>query len=109
MKNEETTTRGQARKGDRPREGRLWENRELMDKNRIEGRHGAISWHNTTKSSGMPVEVNSAAVRWSNVQLPGEISRTRVREKSAEIIVIEEMSRGLGDARLNFDTGGLTR
>ena len=57
----------------------------------------------------MPVEVNSAAVRWSNVQLPGEISRTRVREKSAEIIVIEEMSRGLEDARLNFDTGGLTR
>ena len=80
-----------------------------MDKNRIEGRHGAISWHNTTKSSGMPVEVNSAAVRWSNVQLPGEISRTRVREKSAEIIVIEEMSRGLEDARSNFDTGGLTR
>jgi hypothetical protein len=28
-------------------EGRLGENRELMDKNRIEGRHGAMSWHNT--------------------------------------------------------------
>jgi hypothetical protein len=107
--NEETTTRGQARKGDRPREGRLWENRELMDKNRIEGRHGAMSWHNTTKSSGMPVEVNPAAVRWSNVQLPGEISPAQASEKSAEIIVIVEMSRGLEDARLNIDTGGLTR
>ncbi len=109
MKMKETTTRGQARKGDRPREGRLWENRELMDKNRIEGRHGAISWHNTTKSSGMPVEVNSAAVQRSNVQLPGEISRALVREKSAEAIVIVEMSRGLEDARSNIDTGGLTR
>lgn len=117
--NEETTTRGQARKGDRPREGRLWENRELMDKNRIEGRHGAMSWHNTAKSSGMPVEVNPAAVRWSNVPLPGEpersgdsrrqISPAQAAEKSAEIIVVEEMSRGLEDARLNIDTGGLTR
>ena len=48
---DETTIRGQARKGDRPREGAgakrrrpaseamqatLWENRERMDKNRIE-------------------------------------------------------------------------
>ena len=80
-----------------------------MDKNRIEGRHGAMSWHNTAKSSGMPVEVNPAAVRWSNVQLPGEISPAQADEKSAEIIVIVEMSRGLEDARLNFDTGGLTR
>jgi len=109
MKMKETTTRGQARKGDRPREGRLWENRELMNKNRIEGRHGAMSWHNTAKSSGMPVEVNPAAVRWSNVQLPGEISPSRDGEKSAEAIVVEETSRGLEDARLNNDTGGLTR
>ena len=109
QENEETTTRGQARKGDRPREGRLWENRELMDKNRIEGRHGAMSWHNTAKSTGMPVEVNPAAVRWSNVQLPGEISPAQADEKSAEIIVIAEMSRGLEDARSNIDTGGLTR
>jgi hypothetical protein len=45
-----------------------------MDKNRIEGRHGAMSWHNTAKSAGMPVEVNAAAVRRSNVQLitPGD-------------------------------------
>jgi len=109
MKMKETTTRGQARKGDRPREGRLWENRELMNKNRIEGRHGAMSWHNTAKSSGMPVEVNPAAVRWSNVQLPGEISPAQADEKSAEAIVVEETSRGLEDARLNNDTGGLTR
>ena len=76
MKMKETTTRGQARKGDRPREGRLWENRELMDKNRIEGRHGASRGHNTPKTTGMPVEVNPAAVRWSNVQLPGEWKRS---------------------------------
>jgi len=90
--NEETTTRGQARKGDRPREGRLWENRELMDKNRIEGRHGASRWHNTPKAIGMPVEVNPAAVR----------------EKSAEVIVVGKTSRGR-DARSNNDTGGLNR
>ncbi len=78
-----------------------------MDKNRIEGRHGASRWHNTPKTTGMPVEVNSAAVRWSNVQLPGEISPPQGGEKSAEVIVIEEMSRGLEDARLNNDTGGL--
>ena len=48
---------------------------ELMDKNRIEGRHGAMSWHNTAKSSGLPVEVNAAVVRGSNAFLPGEILR----------------------------------
>jgi len=79
-----------------------------MDKNRIEGRHGATSWHNTAKSIGMPVEVNPAAVRWSNVPLPGEISRASVREKSAEVIVVGKTSRGR-DARSNNDTGGLTR
>jgi hypothetical protein len=56
----------------------------------------------------MPVEVNSAAVRWSNVQLPGEISRAPAHEKSAEVIVIGKTSRGR-DARLNNDTGGLNR
>ena len=106
--NEETTTRGQAEEGDRLREGRLWENRELMDKNRIEGRHGASRWHNTPKASGMPVEVNSAAVRWSNVPLPGEISRASAPEKSAEVIVIGKTSRGR-DAHSNNDTGGLNR
>ena len=79
-----------------------------MDKNRIEGRHGASRWHNTPKAIGMPVEVNSAAVRWSNVQLPVEISRATAHEKSAEVIVVGNTSRGR-DARLNNDTGGLNR
>ena len=79
-----------------------------MDKNRIEGRHGAMSWHNTAKSIGMPVEVNPAAVRWSNVPLPGEISRALAPEKSAEVIVVGKTSRGR-DARLNNETGGLNR
>ena len=94
--------------GDRSGEGRLGENRELMDKNRIEGRHGASRGHNTPKTIGMPVEVNSAAVRWSNVQLPGEISPARAAEKSAEVIVVGKTSRGR-DARSNSDTGGLNR
>ncbi len=80
-----------------------------MDKNRIEGRHGAPRWHNTPKAFGMPVEVNAAAVQWSNVPLPGEISPPKGGEKSAEAIVIGETSRGLEDARLNYETGGLTR
>jgi hypothetical protein len=108
MKNEETTTRGQARKGDRPREGRLWESREPMDKNRIKGRQGASRWHNTPKASGMPLEVNSAAVRWSNVQLPGEIPPLSGGGKSAEVIVVGKTSRG-HDAHSNNDTGGLNR
>ena len=82
--------------------------RELMDKNRIEGRHGASRGHNTPKTSGMPVEVNPAAVRRSNVQLPGEISLLQGSEKSAEVIVIGKTSRGR-DARFNNDTGGLNR
>lgn len=80
-----------------------------MDKNCIEGRHGAMSWHNTAKSPGMPVEVNAAAVRWSNVPLPGEISRARAHEKSAEVVVVGKTSRGLEYARLNIATGGLNR
>ena len=103
----QTTTRGQADEGDRLREGRLWEIREPMDKNRVEGRHGATSWHNTAKSPGMPVEVNAAAVRRSNVPLPGETSRPSVREESAEVIVVEETSRSAGStAKL---PEGLTR
>jgi hypothetical protein len=79
-----------------------------MNKNRIEGRHGATSWHNTAKSIGMPVEVNPAAVRWSNVPLPGEISPLSGGEKSAEVIVVGKTSRGR-EARSNNDTGGLNR
>ena len=76
------------------------QNRELMNKNRIEGRQGAPRWHNTPKAAGMPLEVNPAAVRWSNVQLPGELSRASAHEKSAEVIVVGKTSRGR-DARLN--------
>ncbi len=76
-----------------------------MDKNRIEGRHGASRGHNTPKTTGMSVEVNSAAVWWSNVQLPGEISRASAPEKSAEVIVVGKTCRGC-DARSNNDTGG---
>jgi hypothetical protein len=94
--------------GDLSGEGRLGEIRELMDKNRIEGRHGASRWHNTPKTSGVPVEVNPAAVRWSNVQLPGEICPGHPGQKSAEVIVVGKTSRGR-DARSNNDTGGLNR
>ncbi len=75
-----------------------------MDKNCIEGRHGAMRGHNTPKSSGMPVEVNAAAVQWSNVSLPGEIRPEQSERKSAEVIVVEETSRGQ-HARLTNDTG----
>ena len=106
MKMKKLPSEANSEKGDLAGKGRLGENRELMEKNRIEGRHGASRGHNTPKTSGMPVEVNSAAVRWSNVQLPGEISRASVREKSAEVIVVGKTSRGQ-DARVNNDTGGL--
>ena len=59
-----------------------------MDKNRIEGRHGVMSWHHIAKSTGLPVEVNVAVVQGSNAFLPGEISWSPDREKSAEAIVV---------------------
>ena len=64
-----------------------------MDKSRIEGRYGTTSWHNTAKSSGLPVEVNAAVVQGSTVLLPGEIWRERSGQKSAEAIVVGETSR----------------
>jgi hypothetical protein len=78
-----------------------------MDKNRIEGRHGASRGHNTPKTIGMPVEVNPAAVRWSNVPLPGEISPAQAAEKSAEVIVVGDMSRSANEH--SKVAGGLTR
>ena len=78
-----------------------------MDKNRIEGRQGASRWHNTPKASGMPLEVNAAAVRRSSVPLPGEIPPPEGGGKSAEAIVAGGTSRGLEDARSNYETGGL--
>jgi hypothetical protein len=64
-----------------------------MDKNRIKGRHGAMSWHNTAKSSGLPVEVNAVVARESIVPLPGETCRERSGQESAEAIVVGETSR----------------
>ena len=63
-----------------------------MDKNRIEGCYGAMSEHNITKSSGMLVEVNAAAVQWNNVSLPGEVCTGKPVQESAEAIVNEETS-----------------
>lgn len=107
MKMNRLPSEANSEQGDLSGEGRLGENRELMDKNRIKGRQGASRWHNTPKAMGMPLEVNPAAVRWSNVPLPGEISWASVREKSAEVIVAWKTSRGR-DARGNNDTGGLS-
>ena len=51
------------------------------------------------------MEVNAAVVQGSIVPLPGEICRERSGQKSADAIVVEETSRGLEDARLNYETG----
>lgn len=48
-----------------------------MNKNRIEGRRAAVSWHNTAKPSGSPTQVNAAVVRGSFTLLPGEASENR--------------------------------
>jgi len=45
-----------------------------MDKNRIEGRRGVVSWLNTAKPIGSRTEVNAAVVQGSIVFLPGEAS-----------------------------------
>ena len=80
-----------------------------MNKNRMEGRRGAPSWHNTAKATGMPAEVNAAAVQWSNVPLPGEISPPKGGEKSAEAIVARlKRVGGLENARINNETRGAT-
>ena len=106
MKMKKPPSEANSEKGDLSEEGRLGENRELMDKNRIEGRHGASRGHNTPKTAGMPVEVNSAAVRWSNVQLPGEISRASALEKSAEVIVVGKRAGVRAHSKI---AGGLIR
>ena len=64
-----------------------------MDKNRIEGRYGTTSWHNTAKSSGLPVEVNAVVAQGSITLLPGETCRERSGQESAEAIVVGETSR----------------
>ena len=74
MNNERTITRSQGRNREVGSEGRLWETCELMDKNRIEGRRGVVSWLNTAKPLGSRTEVNAAVVQGSIVFLPGEAS-----------------------------------
>lgn len=64
-----------------------------MDKNRIEGRYGTTSWHNTAKSSGLPVEVNAVVAQGSITFLPGETCRERSGQESAEAIVVGDTSR----------------
>ena len=78
-----------------------------MDKNRIEGRYGTTSWHNTAKSSGLPVEVNAVVVQGSIVPLPGEIWLERSGQKSAEAIVAGETSRSANEH--SKIAGGLTQ
>ena len=58
-------------------------------------RHGAMSWHNTAKSTGLHVEVNAADVQESNAFLPGEIPWRKCRGKSAEAIVAEQRAGGV--------------
>jgi hypothetical protein len=57
----------------------------------------------------VPLEVNPAAVRWSNMPLPGEIPPLSGGGKSAEVIVVGEPSRGLENARLNAKPEDSTR
>ena len=78
-----------------------------MDKNRIKGRHGTTSWHNTAKSSGLPVEVNAVVVQGSIVFLPGETCRERSGQESAEAIVVGETSRSTNEH--SKIAGGLTQ
>lgn len=65
-----------------------------MDKNRIEGRRGTTSWHNTAKSSGLPVEVNAVVAQGSITLLPGEIWRERSGQKSADVVVVGKRAGG---------------
>ena len=77
MNNERTITRSQGRNREVGSEGRLWETCELMYKNRIKGRRGVVSWHNTAKPTGSHAEVNAAVAQGSIVSLPGEASPRR--------------------------------
>ena len=109
MKMKKLPSEANSRKGDRPREGRLGESCEPMDKNRIEGRHGAIELAQHTeivwyarggKCGGSAAE--QRAITW------GDLVRRQAGEKSAEAIVVEETSRGR-KSTAKLRTGGLTR
>jgi len=60
--NERTITRGQLRRREAGWEGRLWETREPMNKNCIQGRRVVVSWHNTAKPRDSRAQVNAAVV-----------------------------------------------
>ncbi len=67
-----------------------------MNKNRIVGRHGATSWHNTAKSTGLPVEVNAAVAQQSNALLPGEALPGMPGQGVSRGRSTEGMNRGAG-------------
>ena len=116
------TTGSQLRCREGPWEGRLRESHQPMNKNLMRSRRGGKSWYNTAKFLRSAAEVNEAVGWRRTVFLPGEISSTWrpafvrgalaavmapvMGEKSAEVIV-PETSRGLEEARLNYDTGSL--
>ena len=104
-----STSRSQGGTGDRVAERRICETRKSMNKNHIQGRPGLVSWHNTAKPFDLARQVNGAIVRGRTVFLPGEICSVRAGQKSAEVILSRITSRGLEDARLNYETGGLSR
>ena len=116
------TTRGQLREGDRPWEGRLWENHQAMNKKSIRGRRGGMSWHNTAKSLHLAPEVNGT-LGWRRIwQLPGEIFpalrsvKTESVHRGNTVDDRGEVSRshsswdktnwGAAFARLNYETHG---
>jgi hypothetical protein len=113
-----STSRSQGGAGDRVAERRICETRKSMNKNHIQGRPGLVSWHKQATNRSAVVyqmsfdlarQVNGAIVRGRTVFLPGEICPVRAGQKSAEVILSRITSRGLEDARLNYETGGLSR
>lgn len=102
-----TITRGQVRNREVGCEGRLWETCELMDKNCIQGRRIALSWHNTAKTFGSLTEVNAVVAQGSTVFLPGEASmgsacrfQSTVKTRAfaaamPQILPVEESAEGI--------------
>jgi transposase InsO family protein len=62
-------------------------------------RYGTTSWHNTAKSSGLPVEANAVVAQGSITFLPGETCRERSGQEAAEAIVVGETSRSADEHR----------
>ena len=83
MKMKETTTRGQARKGDRPSEGRLWE---VMDKNQIEGCTGY--WR------ASQIEYRGAGWTGANATCPEGVRTVRGRASNCAIRAEQSLVRG---------------